>query len=93
MPLQTDRDLRVRSLQRRDVTRPTRNVGIRDAAMSQKLLIDAKLTLEKAKKAIRQKEAVYEQQRELQGDGSAKDPLVVDEVRYPVARSKDNGRF
>ena len=57
-------------------------VGIRDAAMSQKLQMDAELTLEKAKKAIRQKEAVYEQQRELQGDGSAKDPIVVEEVRH-----------
>ena len=44
--------------------------------------MDAELTLEKAKKASRQKEAVYEQQRELQGDGSAKDPIVVDEVRH-----------
>ena len=44
-------------------------VGIRDVAMSQKLQMDAELTLEKAKKAIRQKEAVYEQQRELQGEG------------------------
>ena len=57
-------------------------VGIRDAAMSQKLQMDAELTLEKAKKSIRQKEAVHEQQRELQGDGSAKDPIVVDEVRH-----------
>ena len=57
-------------------------VGIRDAAMSQKLQMDAELTLEKTKKAIRQKEAVHEQQRELQGDGSAKDPIVVDEVKH-----------
>ena len=57
-------------------------VGIRDAALSQKLQMDAELTLEKAKKSIRQKEAVHEQQRELQGDGSAKDPIVVDEVRH-----------
>ena len=35
-------------------------VGIRDAAMSQKLQMDAELTLGKAKKAIHQKEAVYE---------------------------------
>ena len=63
-------------------------VGIRDAAMSQKLQMDAELTLEKAKKAIRQKEAVYEQQRELLGDGSAKDPIVVDEVRHTVAEVK-----
>ena len=50
--------------------------------MSQKLQIDAELTLEKAKKVIRQKETVYEQQRELQGDSSAKEPIVVDEVRH-----------
>ena len=42
--------------------------------MSQKLQLDAELTLEKAKKAIRQKEAVHEQQQQLQGDGSAKEP-------------------
>ena len=47
-------------------------VGIRGTAMLQKLQMDAELTLENAKKVIRQKEAVYEQQRELQGDGSAK---------------------
>ena len=56
-------------------------VGIRDVTLSGKLQIDADLTLEKAKKAIRQKEAVHEQQRQLQGDGSAKDPAVVEEVR------------
>ena len=50
--------------------------------MLQKLQMDAELTLEKAKKSIRQKEAVHEQllQRELQGDSSAKDPIVVDEA-------------
>ena len=52
-------------------------VGIKDVALSQKLQMDAHLTLEKAKTAIRQKEAVYEQQRELQGGGSAKAPIVV----------------
>ena len=40
-------------------------VGIRDLAMSQKLQMDAELTLEKAKKVIRQKEAVHEQQQQL----------------------------
>ena len=63
-------------------------------AMLQKLQMDAKLTLEKAKKAICQKEAVYKQQHKLQGDGSAKDPIVVEEVRHtPVVRSKDKGWF
>ena len=34
-------------------------VEIRDEAMSQKFQVDAELTLEKAKKSIRQKEAVH----------------------------------
>ena len=42
-------------------------VGIRDAALSQQLQLDPELTLEKAKKKIRQREAVGEQQRELKG--------------------------
>ena len=54
-------------------------VGIRDVALSEKLQMDATLTLEKAKKAIRQKEAVTEQQAFLQ-EGSKKDPITIDEV-------------
>ncbi|ETW98423.1 MAG: hypothetical protein ETSY2_42830 [Candidatus Entotheonella gemina] len=42
-------------------------VGIRDTALSERLQLDAELTLEKAKKAVRQREAVHEQQRELDG--------------------------
>ena len=38
-------------------------VGIRDSSLSEKLQMDAKLTLESAKKTIRQREAVHEQQR------------------------------
>ncbi len=56
-------------------------VGIRDPGMSLKLQMDAHLTLEKAKKANRQKEAIHEQQQELQGAGIADDPIVVEEVR------------
>ena len=37
-------------------------VGIRDLALSEKLKMDAKLTLETAKKTIHQREAVHEQQ-------------------------------
>ena len=48
-------------------------VGIRDINLSERLQLDPQLTLEKAKKAIRQKEAVKEQQKEL----SSK----VDEIR------------
>ena len=40
------------------------------------------LTFEKMKKAIHQKEAVNKQQRKLQGDSSADNPIVVDEVRH-----------
>ena len=40
-------------------------VGIRDAALSQQLQLDAELTLEKAKTKVRQREAVREQQRVL----------------------------
>lgn len=46
-------------------------VGIRDTALSEKLQMDPKLTLESAKKAIRQREAVHEQQQTLKGDAKA----------------------
>jgi hypothetical protein len=42
--------------------------------------MDAGLTLEKAKQAIRQKEAVLEQQQELQG--TKKHPIVVEENKH-----------
>ena len=43
-------------------------VGIHDSALSERLQLDANLTLDKAKTAIRQKEAVHEQQDFLKGD-------------------------
>ena len=43
-------------------------VGIQDTALSEKLQLDSLLTLESAKKAIRQREAVHEQQQLLNGD-------------------------
>ena len=42
-------------------------VGIRDKGLSDKLQMDATLTLETAKKLVRQKEAVREHRQELQG--------------------------
>ena len=42
-------------------------VGIKDGTLSQKLQLDPGLTLEKAKKQFRQKEAVGEQKAELKG--------------------------
>lgn len=46
-------------------------VGIRDTTLSEKLQLDAALTLESAKKAIRQREAVHQQQLSLKGDSTA----------------------
>ena len=54
-------------------------VGIRDSALSERLLLDATLTLEKAKTAIRQKEAVHEQQDFLKRDTKA-NPLTLEAV-------------
>ena len=42
-------------------------VGIRDEALSKRLQLDPDLTLEKAKKIVRQQEAVPEQQQVLKG--------------------------
>jgi hypothetical protein len=51
-------------------------VGIRDHKLSERLQMDTNLTLEKAKQAVRQKEAVVEHGRQLQGSGNSKrDPI------------------
>ena len=50
-------------------------VGISDRTMSQKLQMDADLTLEKAKKTVRQKEAVVQQHQELQGSKKVLDEI------------------
>ena len=60
-------------------------VGIRDTALSEKLQMDSGLTLEAAKKAIRQREAVHEQQRTLNEGSKASADL--DAVR-PQQKSK-----
>ena len=54
-------------------------VGIRDKELSEKLQMDADLTLERAKKKIRQKEAVKEQHVQLR-DGNKDNPIVVEGV-------------
>ena len=56
-------------------------VGIRDTALSDKLQLDPTLTLEKAKKAIRQNEAVREHRVKLNG-GDSKELAEVEEVRH-----------
>ena len=56
-------------------------VGIRDTALLERLQLDSELTLEKAKKTVRQKEAVKAQHLQLRGEGTKKDPIVLDEVK------------
>lgn len=46
-------------------------VGIRDSSLSERLQLDPDLTLEKAKKCIRQREAVQEQQNILSGSDAS----------------------
>ena len=55
-------------------------VGIRDKAMSKCLQLDPELTLDKTKKEVRLSEAVQDQQRQLKGEGTMQDPVVVGAV-------------
>ena len=57
-------------------------VGIRDSSLSERLQLDPNLTLEKAKKSIRQREAVHEQQGILSGT----EPPSLDAVRSSKER-------
>ena len=57
-------------------------VGIRDTALSEKLQLDAGLTLETAKKAIRQREAVHEHQDVLIGDRNSNTPITMDAIQH-----------
>ena len=68
-------------------------VGIRDSTVSQKLQMNAKLTLEEAKKEIRQREAVREQSKQLQAtDGGCHNSMG--EVRRPrPQRSRGGATF
>ena len=53
-------------------------VGIRDSGLSERLQLDADLDLEKAKKSIRQREAVHEQQQSLK---TAEQPSKIEALR------------
>ena len=57
-------------------------VGIADLGLSGSLQLHPDLTLEKAKKTIRKKEAVSEQNRRLIKEGSKSDSIVVEQVKY-----------
>ena len=63
-----------------DMLRDRLVIGIKDTALSEKLQMDVKLTLEDKKKTIRQKETVHEQHLQLQADGSRDKPIVLDQV-------------
>ena len=66
-------------------------VGIRDMALSEKLQLDAELTLEKAKKAIRQREAVHEHQDVLTGD-LRNPPTAVDAIQHTKQSRKTSNK-
>ena len=55
-------------------------VGIRDRALSEQLQLDAELTLEKAKKRVRQREAIQEQRVALNEGVKLHSDLLVDSV-------------
>ncbi len=63
-------------------------------ALSERLQLDPNLTLDKAKKAVRQKEAVKEQHQQLRakGQGTKNDPIVLNEVRRAPPRKKGAAR-
>ena len=62
-----------------------RLVGISDRALSERLQLDADLTLEKAKKMVRQREAVHEQELELNKPGES---MTLAEVHRPGPTKK-----
>ena len=65
-------------------------VGIRNAALAKRLQLDAELTLEKAKRLVRQEEAVNDQQRQLKGDNSLPETSLVDGVGGKQRNSRRN---
>ena len=65
-------------------------VGIRNAALAKRLQLDAELTLEKAKRLVRQEEAVNDQQHQLKGDSSLPETSIVDGVAGKQRNSRRN---
>ena len=62
-------------------------VGIRDTALSERLQMDSELTLEKATKLIRQKEAVHEHNSQLHGNPETKDSGDLSLLKYEGANN------
>eukprot|EP00731_Ephydatia_muelleri_P004100 Em0002g276a len=65
-------------------------VGIRDSVLSERMQMDPDLTLENAKKMVRQKEAVKEQQLELKCDAGGTHESNMDTVKL---QSKERGKY
>ena len=63
-------------------------VGIKDRSLSEKLQLDPDLSLEKAKKMVRQREAVQEQQTQLKGAEGGSIDEVQHSFKHTVARKK-----
>ena len=67
-------------------------VGMRDTALSEKLQMDSSLTLDSAKKAIRQREAVHEQQQTLKGGKANSDIDAISKRKHWHQRSDRRDR-
>ena len=65
-------------------------MGIRDSVLSERMQMDPDLTLENAKKMVRQKEAVKEQQLELKCDAGGTHESNIDRVKL---QSKERGKY
>ena len=65
-----------------DLIRDRIVVGIHDKALSERLQLDPELTLEKAKKIVRQHEAVQEQQQILKNGTILKEEKLVDSLGH-----------
>ena len=63
-------------------------VGIWDRPLSQRMQLDADLTLDSAMKLVRQKEAVKEHDQVLTGDSSKPSPILLEVVTKDVANTK-----
>ena len=68
-------------------------VQIRDSSLSERLQMDANLTLDKAKSCV-PKGSRHKQTMSLQGDGSKQNPVVVDELkgRYKRKTTPSGGK-
>ena len=68
-------------------------VGIRDSALSEKLQMDAALTRESAKKVIRQREAIHEQQQALKADVKTTSDSNLDVIHPRRQTNQRNRRY